>query len=150
MHCAVKRHALPCHDITAFSDPAHAHDIITKSLKVVHKITDPSSGSVKLTKCTRRVSGFRLIQGIKRQGPAKSPSLQKDSVIIRNWPKDCMGDSMFKEVFENLKSKDAHKDGIHSEYSLDGEKLWMELKLCIPSEPMSLDGMHCIGCLPMG
>ena len=27
---------------------------------------------------------------------------------------------MFKEVFGNLKSKDAHRDGIFAEYSLDG------------------------------
>ena len=70
MQCSVKQHALPCHDITAFSDPAHAHEIITKSLKVVEKVTDPSSGSVKRFEYTRPVSGFRLIQGIKRRDPA--------------------------------------------------------------------------------
>ena len=30
MQCSVKQHALPCHDIKAFSDLAHAHEIITK------------------------------------------------------------------------------------------------------------------------
>ena len=65
MRCAVKRHALPCQDITAFSYPAHAHEIITKSLKVVEKVTNPSSGSVKRTKYTQPVTGFRLTQGIK-------------------------------------------------------------------------------------
>ena len=35
MQCAVKQHALLCHDITAFPDPSHAHEICTKSLKVV-------------------------------------------------------------------------------------------------------------------
>ena len=101
MQCAVKRHALPCHDITACSDPAHAHEIITKSLKVVEKVTGPSSGSVKRTKYTRPVSGFWLIEGIKRRDPAKSPPLPKDSPIIRDWTNDDMGDSMFKEIFEN-------------------------------------------------
>ena len=132
MQWSVKRHALPCHDITALSDPAHAHEIITKALKVVEKATDPSSGSVKRTKHTRPVSGCWLIQGIKRRDPANSPPLPKDSLILRDWTNDCMGDSMFKEVFENLKSKDAHKDGIYSEYSLDREKLWMEGKFCVP------------------
>ena len=76
---------------------------------------DPSSGTVKRTKYTRPVSGFRLIQGIKRLHPAKSPPLPKDSLIIRDWTNDYRGDSMFKEVFENLKSNDAHKDGIYSD-----------------------------------
>ena len=144
MQCSVKRHALPCHDITAFSDGAHAHEIFTKSLKVVEKVTDPSSGSVKGTKYTRPVSGFRLIQGIKRQDPAKSPPLPKDSLIIRDWTNDYMGDSMFKKVFENLKSKDAHKDGIHSEYSLDVGKPWMEGKYCVPDAlaPRVLNWCH--------
>ena len=39
---------------------------------------------------------------------------------------------MLKKVFGNLKSKDAHRDGIFAEYSLDGGKLWMEGKLCVP------------------
>ena len=104
MQCSVKGHALPCHDITAFSDPAHAHEIITKSLKVVQKVTDPSSESVKRTKYTRPVSGFRLIKGIKRRDPAKSPPLPKDFLIIRDSTNDYMGDYMFKEVFENLQS----------------------------------------------
>ena len=132
MQCSVKRHALPCNDITAFSDPGHAHEIITKSLKVVEKVTDPSSGSVKRTQYIRPVSGFRLIQGIRRRDPAKSPPLPKDSLIIRDWTNNYISDSMFKEVFENLKSKDAHKDGTFSEYSLGGGKLWMEGKLCVP------------------
>ena len=132
MQCAVKRHALPCHDITALSDPAHAHKIITKSLNFVEKVTDPSSGGVKRTKYTHPVSGLRLIQRIRRRDQAKSPPLPKDSLIIRDWTNDYMGDSMFNEVFENLKSKDAHKDGFYSEYSLDGGKLWMEGKLCVP------------------
>ena len=89
----------------------------------MEKVKDPSSGSVKRTKYTRPVSGFQLIQGIKHTDPAKSPPLPKDSLIIRDWTNDNMGDSMFKEVFENVKSKDAHKDGIFSEYSLDGGKL---------------------------
>ena len=105
MQCAVKQHALPCHDITAFSDPAHAHEICTKTLKVVEKVTDPSSGSVKRFDYTRRVSGFRLIQGIKRRDPAKTPPLPKDSLIIRDWTPDYLQDPMFKEVFGNLKSK---------------------------------------------
>ena len=144
MQCAVKQHALPCHDITAFSDPAHAHEIITKSLKVVEKVTDPSSGSVKRFDYTRGVSGFRLIQGIKRRDPAKTPPLPKDSLIIRDWTSDYLHDSMFKEVFENLKSKDAHKDGIFAEYSLDGGKLWMEGKLCVPDAlaPRVLNWWH--------
>ena len=108
IQCSVKRHALPCHDITAFSDPAHALEIITKSLKVVEKVTDPSSGSVKRTKYTRLVSGFRLIQGIQRRDPAKYPPLPKDSLIIRDWTNDYMSNSMFKEVFENLTSNNAH------------------------------------------
>ena len=132
MQCSAKPHALPCHDITAFSDPAHAHEIITESLRVVEKVTDPPSGSVEQTKYTRPVSGLHLIQGIKRQDPAKSPPLPKDSLIIRDWTNDYMGDSMFEEVFENLKAKDAHKDGIYSEYSLDGGKLWTDGKLCVP------------------
>ena len=134
----------PCHDITTFSDPAHAHEIITKSLKVVEKVTDPSSGSVKRTKYTRLVSGFQLIQDIKRRDPAKSPPLRKDSLIICDWTNDYMGDFMFKEVFENLKSKDAHKDGIYSKYSLDGWKLWMEGKLCVPDAlaPRVLNWWH--------
>ena len=51
---------------------------------------------------------------------------------------------MFKEVFGNLKSKDAHKDGIFSEYSLDGGKLWMEGKLCVPDAlaPRVLNWWH--------
>ena len=55
-----------------------------------------------------------------------------------------MGDSMFKEVFENLKTKDAHKDGIYPEYSLDGGKLWMEGKLCVPDAlaPRVLNWWH--------
>ena len=96
MQCSVKRHALPCHDITAFSDPAHAHEIITKSLKVVEKVTDPSSGSVKRFEYTRLVSGFRLIQGIKRRDPAKTPPLPKDSLIICDWTNDYLHDSMLK------------------------------------------------------
>ena len=44
MQCSLKHHTLPCHYITVFSDPAHAHEIITKFLKVVEKSTDPSSG----------------------------------------------------------------------------------------------------------
>ena len=144
MQCSAKRHALPCHDITAFSDPAHAHEIITKSLKVVEKVTDPSSGTVKRMKYTWPVSGFRLIQGINRRDPAKSLPLPKDSLIIRDWTNDYMGDSMSKEVFENLKSKDAHKDGIYSEYSLDGGKLWIEGKLCVPDAlaPRVLNWWH--------
>ena len=35
------------------------------------------------------------------------------------WINDYMGDSMFKEVFQTSKTKDAHKDGIFSAYSLD-------------------------------
>ena len=84
---------------------------------------------MKRTKYTRPVSGFRLIQGIKRRDPVKSPPLPKESLIIRDWTNDYMGDSMFKKVFENLKSKDAHKDGIYAEHSLTGGKLWMEGKL---------------------
>ena len=49
-----------------------------------------------------------------------------------DWTTDHMGDSMFREVFENLKSKDAHRDAIYCEYSLDGGKLWLEGKLCVP------------------
>ena len=144
MQCAVKQHALPCHDITAFSDPAHAHEICTKTLKVVEKVTDPSSGSVKRFDYTRRVSRFRLIQGIKRRDPAKTPPLPKDSLIIRDWTSDYLHDPMFKEVFGNLKSKDAHKDRIFSEYSLDGGKLWMEGKLCVPDAlaPRVLNWWH--------
>ena len=132
MQCSVKRLALRCHDITAFSDLTHAHDIITNSLKVVEKVTDPSFGTMKRTKYTRPITGFRLIQGIKRRDPAKYPPLQKDALIIREWPNDYMSDSTFKEVFENLKSKDAHKNGIISDYSLVGGKLWMRGKLCVP------------------
>ena len=44
MQCSVKRHALPCHNITALSDPARAHDIITKSLKVWGKSHIPPPG----------------------------------------------------------------------------------------------------------
>ena len=122
MQFSVNRHALPCHDITASSDPAYAHEIITKSLKVVAKPTDPTSGSVKRTKYTRPVSGVRLIQGIKRRDPAKAPTLPKDSLIIRDLTNHYMSDSMFTEVFENLKSKDAHKNGKFPD-SLDGSKL---------------------------
>ena len=132
MQCSVQRHASPCHDIKAFSDPAHAHEISSKSVKVVEKVTDPFSGSVKRTKCTRLVSEFRLMQGSKRRDLSTFPPLPKDSLIIGDWTNDYMGNSMFKEVFENLKLKDAHKDEIYSEYSLDGEKLWMEGKLCVP------------------
>ena len=144
MQCAVKQHALPCHDITAISDPAHAHEICTKTLKVVEKVTDPSSGSVKRFDYTRQVSRFRLIQGIKRRDPAKTPPLPKDSLIIRDWTSDYLQDPMFKEVFGNLKSKDAHKDGIFPEYSLDGGKLWMEGKLCVPDAlaPRVLNWWH--------
>ena len=51
---------------------------------------------------------------------------------------------MFKEVFENLKSKDAHKNGTFSEYSLDGGKLWMAGKLCVPDAlaPRVLNWWH--------
>ena len=70
---SVKRHALPCHDITAFSDPAHAHEIITKTLKVVEKISEPSSGSVKSYTYTPPVPVFRLIQG-KRSGQISTPA----------------------------------------------------------------------------
>ena len=94
----------------------------------MEKDTYPSSGSVNRKKYTRPVSGFRLIQGIKCRDPAKSPPLPKDSLIIRDWTNNYMGDSMFKEVFENLKAKDAHKDGIFSEHSFDRGKLWMEGK----------------------
>ena len=85
MQCSIQRHALPCHDTTAFSDPAQAHEIITKSLEVVEKVTDPSSGSVKRTKYSQPVSRFRLFQGIKRRDPAKYPPLPNNSLIIRNW-----------------------------------------------------------------
>ena len=68
MQSSAKRHALQCHNMRAFSDPAHAHEIITKSLKVVEKVTDPSSRSVKRTKYTQPVSGFGLIQVIQRKG----------------------------------------------------------------------------------
>ena len=44
MQCAVKQHALPCHDITAITDPAHAHEICTKTLKVVEKSPIPPQG----------------------------------------------------------------------------------------------------------
>ena len=144
MQCSVKRHALPCHDITAFSDPAHAHEGITKSLTVVEKVTDPSSGTVKRTKYTRPVSEFQLIQGIKCRDPAKSPPLPKDPLIICDCTNDCMGDSMFKEVFENLKSKDAQKDETSSEYSLDGGRLWMEGKFFVPDAlaPRVLNWWH--------
>ena len=37
-----------------------------------------------------------------------------------------------KRSLEISKSKDAHRDGIFAEYSLDGGKLWMEGKLCVP------------------
>ena len=120
MQCSVKRHALLCHDITAFSDPAHADEIITKSLKVMGRVKDPCSRSVKRNTYTRPVSRFWLIQGIKLCDPAKSPPLPKGSLIIRDWTKDCMGHSIFKEVFENLKSKDDNKDRIYTDYSLDG------------------------------
>ena len=106
--CSVKRHALPCWNITALSDPAHAHEILTKFQKVMEKVTNPSSGSVQQTKYTRPVSGLRLIQGTKRRDPAKSPPLPKDSLIICDWTNNYMNDSRFNEVFENLKSKDAH------------------------------------------
>ena len=144
MPCSVKWHALPCHDITAFSDPAHAYEIINKSLKVVEKVTDPCSGSVKRTKYTQPVSGFRLIQGIKRRDPAKSAPLPNYSLNICDWTNGYMGDSMFKELFEKLKPKDAHKDGIYSKYSLDGGKLWMEGKLCVPDAlaPRVLNWWH--------
>ena len=99
MQCSVKQHALPCHDITAFSDPAHAHEIITKSLKVVKKVTDRSSGSVKRTKYTQPVSEFRLIQGIKRRDRAKSLPLQNNSLIICDSTNDYLGDSIIIEVF---------------------------------------------------
>ena len=84
MHCSVKLHALPCHDITAFSVPAHAHDTITKSLEVVENVKDSSSGNLKQTEYIQPVSGNQLIQGIKRWDPAKSPTLPKDSLIIRD------------------------------------------------------------------
>ena len=87
---------------------------------------------MKRTKYTRPVSLFRLIQSIKHRDPAKTPPLRKDFLIIGDWTNDYLGDSVFKVVFENLKSKDAHKNGIYSEYSLDGGKLWMEGKLCVP------------------
>ena len=70
VQCSVKRHSVPCHDITAFSDPAHAHEIVTKSLNVVVNVMDPSSESVKRTKHTPPVSGFWLIQGGQRRNPA--------------------------------------------------------------------------------
>ena len=144
MQCSVEPHALACHDITAFSDPVHAHQYITNSLKGLEKVTDSSSGIVKRTKYTRPVSGFRLIQGIKRQDPAKAPPLPNDFLVIRDWTNDYMSDSMFKEVFGNLKSKDADTDEIYSEYSLDGGKLWMEGKLCVPDAlaPRVLDWWH--------
>ena len=40
---------------------------------------------------------------------------------------------MFNGVFKNLRTKDTHKDGIYSEYSFDGGKLWMESKLFVPN-----------------
>ena len=51
---------------------------------------------------------------------------------------------MLKEVFENLKSKDAHMDRIYSESSLDGGKLWMEGKSCVPDAlaPRVLNWSH--------
>ena len=52
-------------------------------------------------------------------------------MIIRDWTNDYLSDSIFKEGFQNLKSTDAHKDEIYSEYSLDGGKLWMEDKLAV-------------------
>ena len=144
MQYSIKQHALPCHDIMAFSDPAHVHQIITKSLNIEENVTDPSSETVKRTKYTRPVSGFRLIQGIKCRDPAESPALRKDSLIICDWTNDYMGDSMFEEVFENLVSKDTHKDGNCSEYSLDSGKLWMEGKLCVPDAlaPRVLNWSH--------
>ena len=97
--------------------------MITKSLNVGDKVTNPSSGSVRRIEYTGPVSGFRLIQGIKHRDPAKTPPLPKDSLIICDWTNDYLHDSMLKEVVENLNSKDAHKDGVYSEYSLDGGKL---------------------------
>ena len=54
------------------------------------------------------------------------------STYLPTWTNDYLSYTMFKEVFENLKSKDAHKNGICAEYSLDGGKLWMKSKLCVP------------------
>ena len=61
MQCSVKHNFLPCHDITAFSDPAHAREIITKSQKIVEKIIDPSCGRVDRLEYTKPVRRFRLI-----------------------------------------------------------------------------------------
>ena len=62
MQCSVKHNFLPCHDITAFSDPAHAREIITKSQKIVEKIIDPSCGRVDRLEYTKPVRRFRLIR----------------------------------------------------------------------------------------
>ena len=78
----------------------------------------------------------------------------KNSLIIRDWANNYMRDSMFQKVIENLKSKDAHEDGICSEYSFDGGKLWMEGKLCVPDAQASRllnwwhewDSHHAHGC----
>ena len=86
---------------------------------------------MKRTKYTRPVSGFWLIQDIKRRDPAKSLPLPQDSLIIRDWTNDYMGDSMFKEVFGKPKFKDAQKNRTHSGYLLDWGKLWMVGKLCV-------------------
>ena len=61
MQFSVKRHALPCHDITAFSDPAHANESLTKSLKVVEKFKNSSSESVERTKYTRHFGCSRAL-----------------------------------------------------------------------------------------
>ena len=132
MQCSVELHAMRRHDITAFSDPEHAHHIITKSLKCSEKITDPPSGIVKSNQYTLGVSQFQLLQGMKCRDLAKSSPLPKDSLKICHWTNKYMRNSMLKEVFGNIKSKSSHNHGIFGEYMLGGGQLLMVGKLCVP------------------
>ena len=61
MQCSVKHNRSPSHNITAFSNSAHAREIITKCQKIVEMIIDPSSGRVDRLEYTQLVKRFGLI-----------------------------------------------------------------------------------------
>ena len=132
LQCSVRQGRLPRHDITVEDRPPHSHVQCSAVRVDTLRVVKPGESTPQFVKRRNPVVRFRCVHPLGRKPVAPAEAIPKDSLLTKDWSKECNSDNMFQEIYEHLTSKSAFQDGIYSEYFLDNGKLWMNGKLCVP------------------
>ena len=114
--CSVRPGQMPCHDITIEDHPPHYHVQCSAVCVDTLRVVKPEESTPQFVKGPNPVVRFRCVHPLGRKPLAPAQAIPKDSLITKDQSKEYKSDKMFQEIYEDLTSKSAFQDGIHSEF----------------------------------